>query len=229
MAVLKLLERIFPHRCVLCGDRAGAAPACRACQNSLPRMRHACPMCAMPYTGTGPCGACQKHPPPFVAAHAAFHYQFPVDRLVTALKFGGRLDLARSLGELTARELLPRITRAPDVPDVIIPVPLHAQRLRERGFSQALEIARPIAHALGRPVLTHAARRIRATEPQTRLPRAARATNVRAAFTASNTVAGQHVAIVDDVMTSGQTAASLAIALREAGCTAVEVWVVARA
>ncbi len=222
----KLLEKIFPQRCVICGDRAGAGPACGACHRSLPRMLQACPVCAMPYTGTGPCGACQKDPPPFKAVHAAFQYQFPVDRLVTALKFGGRLDLARALGELSASELLPRITQTPDA---IIPVPLHTQRLRERGFSQALEIARPIARVLQRPVLAHAAQRIRATEPQTRLPRAARATNVRAAFTASKSLAGLRVAVVDDVMTSGHTAKSLTMALHAAGCASVEVWVVARA
>lgn len=222
----RLLEWVFPHHCLMCGDRASSDQLCIACDRELPRLVQACPVCAMPYAGIGPCGACQKDKPPFRATHALFHYRHPVDRMITRLKFGRRLELAHVLGKMAARELVGRISRAPDL---VVPVPLHHSRLRERGFSQALEIARPIARAMNLPIETRAVHRMRATLPQAQLPRAERVANVREAFAVSERLSGRRVAIVDDVMTSGQTVTALAAALRRAGCADVQVWVIARA
>lgn len=221
-----LLEWVFPRHCLLCGDRTSADQLCLACDRELPRLAHACPVCAMPYTGIGPCGACQRDKPPFRATHALFHYRHPVDRMITRLKFGRRLELAHVLGEMAARELVGKISQAPDL---VVPVPLHHSRLRERGFSQALEIARPIARAMNLPIEMRAVRRARATPPQAQLARAARVANVRDAFAVSERLSGRRVAIVDDVMTSGQTVTALARALRRAGCADIQVWVIARA
>lgn len=226
VGVERLLEWIFPRQCLLCGDRASADEFCLACDRELPRVAHACPVCAMPYTGIGPCGACQKDEPPYRATHALFHYRHPVDRMITRLKFGRRLELAHVLGKMAARDLVGRISQAPDL---VVPVPLHHSRLRERGFSQALEIARPIARAMNLPLESRAVRRARATLPQARLARASRVANVRDAFAVSERLSGRRVAIVDDVMTSGQTVTALAWALRRAGCADVQVWVIARA
>jgi ComF family protein len=212
------------------------------CERELPRVSHACPVCATPYADIGhigtqqgahqpfgvhqPCGACQKDKPPFRATHALFHYRHPVDRLITRLKFGRRLELAHLLGTIAAHDLVGRVSEAPDM---VLPVPLHKSRLRERGFSQALEIARPIARAMNVPIDILAARRVRKTLPQARLGRESRASNVRGAFAVSDRLAGRRIAIVDDVMTSGQTVTALADALRRAGCADVQVWVIARA
>jgi ComF family protein len=148
-----------------------------------------------------------------------------VDRLIVNLKYHHRLELARTLGRLLAEPL----RQLADLPDAIIPVPLHPSRLRQRGYNQSLEIARVVANRLDLPVITRAARRMRATAAQTALPLKQRARNVRNAFAANGDVAGKHVAIVDDVMTSGHTVSALAKALRRAGAKEISVWVVARA
>src|SRR3990172_11620949 len=188
VGVGRLLEWVFPRHCLLCGDRAWSDQFCLACDRELPRLGHACPVCAMPYTGIGPCGACQKDNPPFRTTHALFHYRHPVDRMITRLKFGRRLELAHVLGKMAARDLVGRISQAPDL---VLPVPLHHSRLRERGFSQALEIARPIARAMDLPIETRAVRRVRATPPQARLARASRVSNVRDAFALSERLGGR--------------------------------------
>jgi ComF family protein len=156
---------------------------------------------------------------------AALRYQAPVDRLVLDLKYHRKLDRSRVLGELLAARLGDLDVR----PNAILPVPLHRTRLRERGYNQSLEIARVVAARLRLPLLSNAAVRVRATTAQAALPLARRARNVRNAFAASADLKGLHVAIVDDVMTSGHTVGALAKALRRAGATSVSVWVVARA
>lgn len=216
-------------RCVLC--RAGTAAAdtlCDGCRADLPWLRAACARCAavLPSDADGRvCGKCQRKTPPFQRARAALHYCAPVDRLIVNLKFHGRLEQARVLGELLAT----RVANATNMPDAIVPVPLHRTRLRERGYNQSLEIARVLARRIRLPVLARTAVRVRATAAQTTLPLARRARNVRSAFAVNSAVKGKRIAIVDDVMTSGHTVSALAKALRRAGATDVSVWVVARA
>jgi ComF family protein len=160
-------------------------------------------------------------------AHAALRYAEPVNRLIVGLKYRRRLDIARALADLLAEKL--RTVRRR--PDVILPVPLHAARLRERGYNQAHEIARLLAQRLSVPLVADAARRIKATATQTTLPRAQRARNVRNAFAIKkfHRLRDKHVAIVDDVMTTGHTVDALAKTLRRAGAKEISVWVVARA
>ncbi|TAM44441.1 MAG: ComF family protein [Gammaproteobacteria bacterium] len=221
---------LFPGNCLLCRARLPAgADLCPSCDASLPRPEAACPRCAAPLASdaAGNCGACQQRPPAFDAAKAAFRYAAPVDRLIQDLKYHRRLTLARVLGRRLADHVA-----ACDValPDVIVPVPLHAVRLRERGYNQSLEIARVVSQQLKVPVSAHGAvERVRATVSQTKLAPEARARNVRNAFRISGDFAGQCVALVDDVMTSGHTAAALAKSLKHADASRVSVWVVARA
>lgn len=157
---------------------------------------------------------------------AALAYEYPVDRLVQGAKFHRRLHQARALGELLGMALAAR-PRPQPVPELLVPVPLHARRLAERGYNQALEIARPVAERLGLVLAPSLARRVVATAAQTGLSRAARRRNLRGAFVAGG-CAGRRVAIVDDVITTGSTAAALLRALRRAGAAQVEVWAVAR-
>jgi len=172
------------------------------------------------------CGACQQLEPAFHATRAVFRYEHPVDSLLHGLKYHGRLDLARVLGILVATELA---SRGEIATDVLVPVPLDRSRLRERGYNQSLELARPIARRLGLPLDPFGVARNRPTRPQTELSCAERRKNVRGAFSVTNDFSGKNVAIVDDVMTSGATADALAAALKQAGARQVEVWVVARA
>jgi ComF family protein len=222
---------LWPGNCLLCGARVPARDdLCRACERSLPRPAWACPRCAandaVRETDAAACGECQKHPPAFSGAQAAFRYAAPMDRLIQDLKYNGRLDLSRVLGGYLARHLL---NLAGPRPDVIVPVPLHPSRLRSRGYNQSLELARFVARALDLPIDFRNVRRLRATAPQTELPRELRRRNVRGAFQAGAALAGCSVAVVDDVMTSGHTARELAQCLLKAGASEVRVWVVARA
>ena len=218
---------LWPGHCVLCRAVIGAGDdLCAGCRTDLPWTTTACPSCAAPSASSrSACGACQRKRPAFDHAQAAFRYRAPVDRLIAGLKYHRRLDLARALGELLA-EKLQRTAR----PKLVIPVPLHSSRLRERGYNQSLEVARVVAARLRVPLNADVARRTRATATQTALPLKQRARNVRNSFSVvAEAVAGKHVAVVDDVMTSGHTLNALAKALRRAGASKVSVWVVARA
>jgi ComF family protein len=221
---------LFPGNCLLCRARLPAgADLCAACDASLPRTGVTCPRCAAPLAAgaIGVCGACPKRPPAFDAVIAAFRYATPADRLIQDLKYHRRLALARVLG----RRLAARVARDDAArPDVLVPVPLHPARLRERGYNQSLELARVVARQLGVPLAPHAAvARVRPTASQTRLAPEERQRNVRNAFRIAADFSGRRVAIVDDVMTSGHTAAALAKSLKRAGAGSVSVWVVARA
>ncbi len=144
--------------------------------------------------------------------------------MIYALKFKGRQELARLFGELLAAKV-----NAPFLPDCLVPVPLHPSRYRTRGFNQALEIARPLAHRLNLPLCPNLCRRVCPTPPQRLLDAKTRRQNLRGAFQATSNLSGCRIAIVDDVLTSGATADELAAVLKRAGATQVEVWVLARA
>lgn len=228
--MLNALNWLWTRNCLLCQARAPAGKdLCAACDQSLPRAQGACPRCGAAGAAVGTdaaCGECQRHPPAYDAARAVFRYAAPVDRLIQHLKYHGRLELSRVLGGYLAQHLL---ALDDPLPDVMLPVPLHVSRLRQRGYNQSLEIARCVGRGLRIPLDRQGARRIRATAPQMELPRDQRRKNVRGAFEVNGAFSGQRVAIVDDVMTSGHTVNALAECLRHHGAKEVRVWVVARA
>ncbi len=174
------------------------------------------------------CPPCRRRKPPFARAYAAFEYGFPVNHLVVLMKFGSKLTAARVLGELLAEHLVQ--CQAPK-PGMIIPVPLHGSRLRERGFNQAMELGREIAWQWRIPLEKKLVIRTRPTPPQTGLPnRAARNRNVRRAFALNGSVSNvEHVAILDDVVTSGATVTEVARLLKRAGVARIDVWCCCRA
>ncbi len=221
-----LLNALVPHRCALCGARADAV-LCPACRAELPRNHHPCPRCALPLAAPqAHCPDCSGQVRPYVRAVSPLRYRQPVAWLVTRLKFDGQLRLAEAL----AAPLLEVLTqREAPLPEVVVPVPLHPQRLRQRGFNQAMEIARPLARRLGLVLDGTACRRLRPTTAQTGLDAAGRRRNVAGAFAVSPRLAGRSVALVDDVMTTGSTVHAVADALCRAGVAQVEVWTAARA
>lgn len=197
---------------------------CPACHAELPWHRQPqCPQCALPSPGGEVCGACLKRPPAFDRTHAALTYAFPLDRLIPRLKYHGQLAivpaLARGLSDAVAA--LPR-------PDLLIPMPLHPARIRERGFNHATEIARVVAKQLDLPLDITRCQRLRDTPPQMGLKHDARKRNVRGAFVCASDVQGQHIALIDDVMTTGTSLDELAATLKRAGAREVTCWVVAR-
>jgi ComF family protein len=173
-----------------------------------------------------PCGDCQRRPPAFDRCIAPLLYAGAVPYLVTELKFRKRLSHGRLLGALLGRGLR-AVRGGVGGPDLILPVPLHPARLRERGFNQALEIARGPGRLLGLPLAAKACVRTRATAPQSALAGQARRRNLRGAFTVTGPLP-EWVAVVDDVVTTGATVEAVAQALKEAGARRVEVWAVAR-
>lgn len=207
----------------MCGALSGAHLLCGACYTNLPRHHSTCPVCAAPGNNEI-CGACLQHSPAFDATLAALDYTFPVDKLIQAYKYHQQLALARLFGTLL-RQAVSLRTR----PDVILPMPLHPARLRERGFNQALEIAKVIAKDLRLPLATHLAQRSINTLSQATLAWDARKKNMRGAFVCDRNLEGMHIALVDDVMTSGATLHALAKTLKRAGASHIDVWVVARA
>jgi ComF family protein len=237
--VYRLVDRvasvILPSHCVLCGA-AGAVRAldlCTECEADLPWIEAACPRCGLSSddgseSRAAGCLRCEGRFQPHHRCHAALQYEFPATDLVAALKYRGALTHARVLGTLLAESLV-RHGSFGDA-DLVVPMPLHASRLTERGFNQAFEIARFTAGRLRLAVDGRALRREHATAPQVGLAREQRAGNVRGAFTAdASRVAGRHVALLDDVVTTGATAAAAAQALLEGGARCVDVWCVARA
>jgi len=209
--------------CVLCGDRTRGGLICAACDADLPRLpAERCPQCALPAFGGQLCGACLKRPPAFERCEAVFSYGFPLDALIRHCKYAGAQELAALFAEALAARLADR-----PLPELIVPMPLHPARLRERGFNQSLEIARRLATRLDLPC-QHACQRQRDTPPQAGLDLKARRRNLRGAFVCDEALAGKRIALLDDVMTSGSSLNELAKAARRAGAVEVDVWVVAR-
>ena len=224
MNIRSFFNQFLPPVCLLCGINSPAL-ICAGCRHDLP-WHHApqCPVCATPTPHGEVCGACLKRPPAFDRTVAALVYRFPLDRLIPALKYHGRLAVAPAL----AACLAPALALAPR-PDVIVPMPLHPARLSSRGYNHATEIARVLARTLGVGLDIGCCQRVRDTPPQQALKLDARRRNVRGAFACTASVAGLHIALLDDVMTSGTSLDELALSLKRAGAREVSNWVVARA
>jgi ComF family protein len=221
--VVGMLRTTLPQTCALCAAPTGTALICAACAGALPRLPQACPRCALPSGDGNLCGQCLAHPPAFDRSFAAFVYAFPLDRLVQSFKYRGTLAYAGWF----AQAMLERRAEPPAA-DVLVPVPLARGRQRERGFNQALEIARPLSRWTGIPLAPAAARRVRDTPPQAALPWSERAQNIRGAFECAVDLTGRRVMVIDDVMTTGASLDEFAGTLKRAGAASVENWLIAR-
>ena len=224
-------DTLLAPACVLCGVEAAGARLCVECARMLERNDRACARCAEPLPLPTPlCGKCLQRLPAFDAAWAGYLYRAPFDHLVQRLKFNNTLAVGRALLPDWSTALRSHLSaRAEPPPQALIPIPLHRSRLRQRGYNQALELARDLGRELGLPVSAAALTRVRATAPMPGLDLTTRRRNVRGAFAvAAETAIPNRVALIDDVMTSGATLNEAAKVLKRAGVDWVEVWVLSR-
>ncbi|WP_153145583.1 ComF family protein [Dechloromonas sp. H13] len=223
-ALNRIAERILPGTCLLCAADSSGALLCAECETDLPIPPDAtCPQCGVETTLGERCGACLKDPPAFNRTIALFRYEFPVDRLIQALKYGHQLPLANWFGQGLSEKIVATEH------DLLLPLPLHPSRLASRGFNQAVEIARTISRLRNIPISVDHLTRIRATSPQAALPLKERPRNVRGAFECSADLGGRRVLLVDDVMTSGSTLRECARILKMHGAAEVTLAIAARA
>ena len=230
-----LLDVILPPLCHVCRSfipNAGTIHICPACREKLPQVSSPhCPVCGIPFTGTGEdhrCGACLTNPPHFDTARAAFLYEGAIRDLIHSFKYKQHTHLRRPLAFLTlemARELVSDLA-----PNIIIPVPLHRSRLRQRGFNQAVLLGRTLSQQLNLPLLPDTLIRTRPTEPQINLSATERMVNVKGAFSVNRPglIAGKRILLLDDVMTTGSTMNECAKELKKAGADVVIAATIAR-
>ncbi len=238
MTILSALRDLASEQdCYLCGSTT-PRPVCAQCVIALPTLPAGlCPGCALPGAAGLTCGRCLSNPPHYDATIAAFAYADPLDQALQAFKYHHALGLSRFLAALldgaidTADAATTAASRAAGRPrpvDLIVPMPLSRDRLAERGFNQALELARPIATRRRIRLDAGVATRTRNTPPQAALPWKERARNIKGVFACNAALDGLHLAVVDDVMTTGATLDELARVLKAAGAVRVTNWVVAR-
>lgn len=223
------LARLLPTQCAVCRGWA-LTRVCADCRRQYTTRQPRCAVCAaVGPDGVAACGACLRSPPPFARTIAAVDYAFPWSGLITAFKFHQTLDLAAALAELLARAVQ---TSDAARPTLLLPVPLSAERLAERGANQAWELTRRIGRRLGIEARPGVLRRLVNTPHLANLPREQRTATIRGAFCLApeqaRSVRDRCVALVDDVMTSGATAAEASRVLRAGGASEVQVWVLAR-
>jgi ComF family protein len=226
----RMLARLrCPTPCAVC-HLWSAQRLCADCTSRYAPLRPRCRQCAIPVPdGVARCGACITEPPPFAACVAASDYAFPWSGLIAALKFRQAVDLVPALSQRLA-EAVRAAPGLPPRPDGVLPVPLFPTRLRERGMNQAWELARHAARLLGLPARSRLLERVIDTPHLADLARDERARRIRGAFHAPrpDEVQGRRLALVDDVLTTGATAAEAARTLLSAGALEVQVWVLAR-
>lgn len=224
---LENLKKFIPHSCVFCGRSRQRERVCQRCIGVLPWNRVFCEQCGQPVTSELPigisCGACQKKSPLFVKARAPFHYAFPVDTALKAMKFRRQLVYAPAFAMLVLDTFKAEFQQC----DALVAVPLHRWRHAKRGFNQAAELCASLVRSTNLPVITNVAR-TRYTKSQSGLTSAMRKKNLAAAFRVYGKLNARYPLIVDDVITTGTTCEYLALALLEAGAEKVSVLTVAR-
>lgn len=229
-----ILEALFPNYCFLCGLRSRRSlPLCHGCQRDMPANNYCCRRCAIPLppgiatNGNAQCGDCLSQSPPFDRVIAPWLYSEQLALLIHRWKYQGERRLTPLLGALWLQG-----ADSPPPVDLLVPVPLHWSRLWRRGYNQSELLARQLhadSPAIGRShVERRLAKRVRPTPAQAGMTAAQRTGNLRGAFTSNKPCDNLRVAIIDDVLTTGATAAALASTLRAAGASYIEVWCLAR-
>lgn len=228
--LLSALGQLLPSSCPLCDVPLPIGEhLCKSCHNALPLLDRPCPQCGLVLPVEAPseqcCGSCQTDPPDFDRLIATSQYAPPMSQLIMGFKFHRQLQYARLFAQLLANAVQ---QSGHGLPEIILPVPLHASRQRQRGYNQALEIARLLSRWLDIPVARNVLQRIRATAAQSDLDAAARIENVRGAFKLRQALPYRHVALLDDVVTTGNTVNEITRVLKKSGVQRVDVWCIAR-
>ena len=220
---------LFPYHCILCHIKSHRnLDLCIECEQSLPWLKNVCIYCSAPLViSQTVCGGCLNKPLPFDKLCIFFSYTETIKKMIIGLKFQQRLIYAHILGTLLAEKISSQY-KNDNLPDVIIPVPLHRKRLYDRGFNQAIELARPIARELNICIGYRCCKRVRNTAAQSMLPANQRSSNVKNAFIAKKNLRKQHIALLDDVMTTGHTLIEISRALYDVGVKRIDVWCCAR-
>ncbi len=222
---------IIEQRCLLCDERCQGQPLCSSCEADLPWLDGRCTVCAVPLPSRGlVCGECLKRPPSYDHVEVPWRFAFPVDALITRFKHQARWPYGRLLGERLAHHLEHAFADGLPRPDLLLPVPLARRRLRQRGFNQAQMLADWLSRPLGIATDARVLDRVLDTLAQQQLDAATRRRNLRQAFAIATgaDVKGRHLALVDDVLTTGATAEALARLLKRAGAERVDVYCLAR-
>ena len=216
--------KIFTTLCLICDNTSlEHLPICQACLDELSKNSHYCQQCGLKTEASGICGVCQQTPPKYDATIAPYRYEYAIKHLIIELKFYKKLYNADLLGKLLARHI-----NKQQLPEYLIPVPMHRKRLNKRGFNQAMELCHVLSKELNIPVLSNAVIKKKATEAQANLTAKQRRQNLKDSFAINEVINAQHIAIVDDVMTTGATMNEIAKLLEKAGIKHIEAWVCAR-
>lgn len=218
--------------CLLCDEATGSKKSiCEACEPDLPWLTDQCERCALPLPMSDlTCSQCTINPPAFDEVIAAWLYDFPIDTLVTRFKHQGKWPMGRLMADLFAEFVRYRLNEGLARPDFLLPVPMTNKRMRQRGYNQAAMLAAWLAASLQLPVSEQLLRRVKETPAQQGLDARARRRNLLGAFELlrPQDVAGKHIALIDDVLTTGSTADEIAKLLRKAGARQVDVYCLAR-
>lgn len=220
-----IINKLLPQNCFLCGHLSHLA-LCEPCLNNLPYLQHACQRCGREISIKDKiCGRCLKELPPYTQTRVIFKYTYPIDQLIRAAKFEQNLAILHCLSIKMSEQLSKQLLEESILPDVLIPVPLHPQRLRERGYNQSVELAKMIAKQTHIALDYTVCQRIRDTPHQSTLPQKQRKHNLKKAFVVNKIPNHwQYVALIDDVMTTGSTVKEVSHMLIQAGVSRVDVW-----
>ena len=232
---------LFPSCCVLCGSESDRViDLCYHCDSDLPHNNQCCVRCSIPLkinsigfinnSQSGIlCGECTAHPPTFDQCLAPLRYEFPASSLISRYKYQGHFCSGVILADILLTKIVKNQIRDQNKkPDLIVPVPLHWQRQFFRGFNQSQWLAQYLSRALKVPINNRLLKRCRNTPPQQGLNRKQRQKNLKGAFRVNHPIEGKHIALVDDVVTTGSTVSELSKLLKKAGATKVEIWCLAR-
>lgn len=229
-----LEKLILPYHCVMCLEISDQRrDLCQKCQNELPTFSHTCQQCGIAFPGNPHphrCGQCITHPPYFDNTVVGFDYQTPIDGWLRQFKFHKKGVYARILTEIFAEKLLQIFINDPELkPQIIVPMPLHWRRLTQRGFNQAHIIAQYLSRKLNIPLLKPTCvTRIKYTQAQSSLNLNARKHNMREAFSVQKLTETKHIAIIDDIITTGNTVSALSQQLKSSGVQRISIWALAR-
>lgn len=224
--VSRLKQFFLPMTCVLCHAKGQQYDLCPPCYQELPWLNDRCGRCSLPLAQATAhvCGQCQHDPPYYNASVVLFHYLHPICHLINQFKFHQKLCYGHLLAEL----LIEKLHALPRLPELLLPVPLHPVRLRERGYNPALELTRPLAKAFHIKLNHRYLIRQRYTAQQSLIAQNQRQANVRHAFKLTQKITANHVGLVDDVITTGYTVNECSKVLKQQGVQTVTVLAVAR-